>query len=492
MGMTRRRFIQSSLATGSALVAVPASVHAKPFSRIIGANDTINIAIIGLHGRGRDHIEFFSKVPGVRISALCEVDSAILNEEVAKFKANQKTVASYTDYRKVLDDKEVDAVTIATPNHWHSLMAIWACQAGKDVYVEKPVSHNVWEGRKLVEAARKYNRIVQAGIQSRSDKAFPEVIEYLKQGNLGKIIAAYGLCYKRRESIGKVDGPQPIPQSVDYNLWSGPAPLVPLRRSKLHYDWHWQWAYGNGDIGNQGAHQMDQARRLLGQEDLPKRVMCIGGRFGYDDDGETANSQVAIFDYEPAPLIFEVQGLPRKKGDAAMGHLKGIRIGVVVKCENGYFAGGGGGGWVYDNNDKKIQQFVSDGGENHYGNFIEAVRSRKAEDLNGKILEGHISASLSHLANISYRLGQLSAPDVIQEAVKAQKPAAMESLERFEDNLFSNWIDLAKDRACLGPLLDIDSKNEKFVETGEYNISRWANDLLSQQYRAPFLVPEKV
>ena len=175
-----------------------------------------------------------------------------------------------------------------------------------------------------------------------------------------------------------------------------------------------------------------------------------------------------------------------------MGHLKGIRIGVVVKCENGYFAGGGGGGWVYDNNDKKIQQFVSDGGENHYGNFIEAVRSRKAEDLNGKILEGHISASLSHLANISYRLGQLSAPDVIQEAVKAQKPAAMESLERFEDNLFSNWIDLAKDRACLGPLLDIDSKNEKFVETGEYNISRWANDLLSQQYRAPFLVPEKV
>ena len=268
-------------------------------------------------------------------------------------------MVAYTDYRKVLDDKEVDAVVIATPNHWHSLMAIWACQAGKDVFVEKPISHNVWEGRKLVEAARKYNRIVQAGIQSRSDEAFPEVIDYLKQGNLGKIIAAYGLCYKPRESIGKVGGPHPIPKSVDYNLWSGPAPLVPLKRSRFHYDWHWQWAYGNGDIGNQGAHQMDQARRLLGQNGLPRRVMSIGGRFGYDDDGETANSQIAIFDYDPVPLIFEVQGLPRKRGDAAMGNFKGVRIGVIVKCEDGYFAGGGGGGWVYDNNDKKIRQFVS-------------------------------------------------------------------------------------------------------------------------------------
>lgn len=492
MDMTRRRFIQSSLATGSALLAVPASTYAKPFSQIIGANDTINVAIIGLNGRGRDHIKFFREIPGVRISALCEVDSDILNKEVAKFKANQEKVVSYTDYRKVLDDKEVDAVVIATPNHWHSLMAIWACQAGKDVFVEKPVSHNVWEGRKLVEAARKYNRIVQAGIQSRSDTAFPEVIDYLKQGNLGKIIAAYGLCYKRRKSIGKVGGPQPIPKSVDYNLWSGPAPLVPLRRSNLHYDWHWQWAYGNGDIGNQGAHQMDQARRLLGQENLPRRVMSIGGRFGYDDDGETANTQVAIFDYEPAPLIFEVQGLPRKRGDAAMGHLKGIRIGVVVKCENGYFAGGGGGGWVYDNNDKKIRQFVSSGGDLHFANFIEAMRSRKAEDLNGDILEGHITTSLSHMANISFRLGQSSAPEVIQEAVKSQQSAAMESVGRFEENLSANWIDLTKDRASLGPLLEIDAKNEKFVGTGEYSISRWANDMLTKHYREPFVVPEKV
>jgi predicted dehydrogenase len=401
-------------------------------------------------------------------------------------------VKTYIDYRKLLEDKDVDAVVIATPNHWHSLMGIWACQAGKDVYVEKPISHNVWEGRKLVEAALKYNRIVQAGIQSRSDTALPEIIDYLQQGNLGKLIAVYGLCYKRRESIGKVGGPQPIPKSVDYDLWSGPAPLVPLKRSRFHYDWHWQWDYGNGDIGNQGVHQMDQARRLIGENNLPRRVMSIGGRFGYDDDGETANTQIAILDYDPVPLIFEVQGLPRKRADAAMGNLKGIRVGVVVKCEDGYFAGGDGGGWIYDNKGNKIRQFSSSGGNLHHENFIEAMRSRNAEDLKGDILEGHISASLCHMANISFRLGQSSSPEVIKEAIKSQQPAALESLERFNDNLFENWIDLTKENAFLGPMLEFEPNKEKFIDEGDYSISHWANEMLTRHYREPFVLPEKV
>ena len=492
MKFTRRRFIQLSLTAGSGLMAVPASAYAKPFSKIIGANDTINVAVVGFNGKGGHHIELFHKLPGVRVTALCDVDSDILNREVDIFKARKEKVKTYTDYRKLLEDKDVDAVVIATPNHWHSLMGIWACQAGKDVYVEKPISHNISEGRKLVEAAQKYNRIVQAGIQSRSDPALPEVIDYLKQGDLGKIIAVYGVCYKRRKSIGKVAGPQPIPKTVDYNLWSGPAPLVPLRRASFHYDWHWQWAYGNGDIGNQGAHQMDQARRLIGQNNLPKRVMSIGGRFGYDDDGETANTQIAILDYDPVPLIFEVQGLPRKRADTAMGNLKGVRIGVVVKCEDGYFAGGSGGGWIYDNKNNKVRQFSSTGGDLHHVNFIDAMRSRNAGDLNGDILQGHISASLSHMANISFRLGQSSAPEVIREAVKSQQSAAMESVKRFQDNLSANWIDLNIDQASLGPWLGIDSKNEKFVSTGDYSISRWANEMLTRQYREPFIVPEKV
>ncbi len=492
MKFTRRRFIQLSLAAGSGLMAVPASAYAKPFSKIISANDTINVAVVGLRGKGSQHIQLFHELAGVRVTALCDVDSDILNREVDIFKARKEKVKTYTDYRKLLEDKDVDAVVIATPNHWHSLMGIWACQAGKDVYVEKPISHNVWEGRKLVEAARKYNRIVQAGIQSRSDPALLEVLDYLQQGDLGKIIVVYGVCYKRRESIGKVAGPQPIPKTVNYDLWSGPAPLVPLKRSRFHYDWHWQWDYGNGDIGNQGVHHMDQARRVLGKNTLLKRVMSIGGRFGYDDDGETANSQVAIFDYDPVPLIFEVQGLPLKKNSTAMGHLKGVRRGVVVKCEDGYFAGGSGGGWVYDNKGNKIKQFSSSGGERHNENFIDAMRSRNAKDLNGEILEGHISAALSHMANISYRLGQSSSPEVIKEAVKSQQPAALESLERFQDNLSANLIDLTKEDAFLGPWLEIDSNKEKFVDNGDYSISRWANDLLTRQYREPFVVPEKV
>jgi predicted dehydrogenase len=467
------------------------SAITKPFSKIIGANDEIRVAIVGLRGKGKHHIELFQALPGVRVAALCDVDTEILGREVEKFKARNEKVDSYIDIRELLDDKNIDAVIIATPNHWHSLMSIWACQAGKDVYVEKPVSHNVWEGSKLVEAARKYNRIVQAGTQSRSDEALQEVFNYVQKGNLGKIKAVYGLCYKRRDSIGKVNGPQPIPSSINYDLWTGPAPLIPLGRSRVHYDWHWIWDTGNGDIGNQGVHEMDQCRWVLGQNALPKRVMSFGGRFGYDDDGETPNSQIAIFDYEPVPLIFEVQGLPRKKGDTGMGNFKGVRVGLVVICEEGYFAGGGGGGWIYDNQGKKVRQFKGRGGEGHHTNFIKAMRSRNVKDLNADIREGHISSALCHLGNISHRLGQLSTPEELRESVKSQLEA-QESLDRFRNNLFSNWIDLSKARATLGPSLEFDNEKNQFIGGGEYSITRWANDLLTRQYREPFVVPKNV
>jgi predicted dehydrogenase len=488
--LTRRDFIKSSLATAAG-IGITTSLPTTVWSKVVGANDDIRVAVVGFRSQGAGHIERFHDLQGVRVVALCDADKAILDREVKKFKDRNEKVDAYLDVRRLLDDKNIDAVVTATPNHWHSLLTIWACQAGKDVYVEKPVSHNIWEGRKMVEAARKYKRIVQTGTQKRSDEAMHEAFGYIRQGNLGKIVVARGFCYKPRKSIGKVNGPQPIPKSVDYDLWTGPAPLGPLMRENLHYDWHWVWATGNGDIGNQGIHEMDLCRWALGQTKLAPRVMSIGGRFGYDDDAETANTQIAILDYEPAPLIFEVRGLPRRRDDSAMDNYKGVRIGIVIECEGGYFAGGGGGGWAYDNDGNKIKQFKGDGGARHHANFIEAVRSRKVSDLNADIIEGHISSALCHMGNISHRIGQLSSPDEIQEAIKAE-PNAEETFERFREHLFANWVDISKTRAVLGPWLQMDTRKEKFVGDGRFGITRWANELLRRDYREPFVVPEKV
>jgi predicted dehydrogenase len=476
--------MKGSLAAGAAL--------AVPFSRVQGANNDIRVGVVGFRGQGGGHIKRFIGIPGVRVVALCDVDREVIAGQVKKFEERNEPVAVYTDVRKMLEDKNIDAISTATPNHWHALITIWACQAGKDVYVEKPVSHNVWEGRKIVEAARKYNRIVQTGTQSRSSGALHDALEYINQGNLGKIQVARGFCYKRRKSIGKVPGPQPIPESVDYDLWTGPAPLKPLTRERLHYDWHWVWPTGNGDLGNQGIHQMDVCRWFLGQDKLPRRVMSIGGRFGYDDDGTTANTQIAVLDYEPAPIIFEVRGLPRRKDDSGMDHYKSTRIGVVIQCENGYHvADASGSGWSYDNKGNKIKQFAEPGAGEHQNNFIDAVRSRKVSDLNADILEGHLSSALCHLANISYRLGRKTPPEEIQEAIKTQ-PKIREVFGRFKDHLFSNWVDLEKDHPVLGASLDMDSDAERFVGSGPYSVTRWANDMLTRRYREPFVVPDKV
>ena len=467
--ITRRGFVKSSLAAGAVILT--------PYSRVRGANDDVRMAVIGLGNIGRDHFKRYQRMAGVRLVAVCEVDKKLMNSVLA----DNKRIEAYTDIRRLLDNKNIDAVTVGTPNHWHALASIWACQAGKDVKVEKPVSHNIWEGRKIVEAARKYKRIVQSGTESRSDSALQRVFEYIQKGNLGKILLARGFCYKRRQSIGKVDGPQPIPESINYDLWCGPAPKGPLMRRKLHYDWHWVWATGNGDIGNQGAHEIDMCRWALGQKSLAPRVMSIGGRFGYIDDGETANTQITILDYKPAPIIFEVRGLP------STDNYKGIRIGIVIECENGYFAGGAGGGWIYDNNGKKVKQYSSDGGDGHSPNFLKAIRSRKVSDLNADIEVGHTSAALGHMANISHRIGQESSREKIMEAIKGNKKM-VDSFERFQENLLVNGVDIQKTPRMLGPWLTMDVEKERFV--GEFSAE--ANNLLTRDYRKPFVVPDQV
>jgi predicted dehydrogenase len=354
--------------------------------------------------------------------------------------------------------------------------------------VEKPISHNVWEGRKAVEAARKHGRIVQGGTQNRSDVGFREAVEYIQQGNLGRILWAHGLWFKMRPSIGRVDGPQKVPEHIDYNLWTGPAPLKPLMRERLHYDWHWFWDTGNGDMANLGVHQIDDCVWAIGQSGLPRRVISIGGRFGYTDDAETPNTQMAIFDYEPAPIIIEVRGLPRAKGVRGMDSYRGVRSGNIIQCENGYFAGGRGGGWAYDNDGKKIRQFKGDGGGGHQANFIQAMRSRKVSDLHADVLEGHYSAALCHIANISHRLGRKSSPEQVKQAV-GDNQEALETFKRFEKHLAANEVDIEKTPLVLGPWLKIDSGTEKFV--GDSPLGR-ANELLKRNYREPFVVPDKV
>jgi len=480
--ITRRNFLKSSLAAGATLTI--------PFSRVRGANDDIRVAVVGIGSQGSNHINWFRQIPGVRVVAICDADKSFLEREEKKFTDCNEKVGTYIDYRKLLEDKSIDAIVTATPNHWHALVTVWACQAGKDVYVEKPVSHDIWEGRKMVEAARKYNRIVQSGTQRRSDEGLQEAIQYVQQGNLGKIVFVRGIIYVRRDSIGKVAGPQPIPESVDYNLWCGPAPMEPLMRKNLHYDWHWVWPTGNGDFGNNGIHFMDVCRWVLAPDKnirgLAPGVMSIGGRFGYIDDGQTPNTQIVLLDYKPVPIIFEVRGLPRAKGDAAMDDYRGIRGGLVVQCENGYFAGGDGG-WAYDNDGKKIKQFTGTGGSGHHANFIKAVRSRKVSDLNADILEGHLSSALCHMGNVSYRLGSQASPDQIMEIIKGDKEMT-DSFERFEQHLLANGVDFKSTPRILGPTLTMDIESEKFV--GQF--SDKANELVKRNYREPFVVPQQV
>lgn len=476
--MTRREVL--GVATGAVgVLGLPASA----WGRILGANEDIRVAVVGFRGRGGSHIGAFSNMQGVRVVALCDCDETVLNRGVKALQDKGVAVDGYTDVRKVLERKDVDVIATATPNHWHSLITVWACQAGKDVYVEKPVSHNVWEGRQAVLAARKYRRIVQAGTQGRSSGAWREAWAWLAEGHIGKIQIARGLCYKRRESIGKVDGPQPIPKGVDYDLWCGPAEKLPLMRKNLHYDWHWVWNTGNGDLGNQGIHQMDIARWSLGKMELAHRVISIGGRLGYVDDGETANTQLVVLDWPDARIIFEVRGLPERSGSNAMDTYRGEAVGNVIECEGGYIAGNR----AYDKDGKLMKEFTGQGfrGGDHFANFIEAVRSRKVEDLNADVLEGHLSSALCHLGNISYRLGRQADPEEVRAAV-ATDAAAMETLSRMEEHLARNGVDLGRSRLTVGVPLRVDPKRERFVG------NRQADAFLTRQYRPGFEVPARV
>ena len=495
--ISRRKFlINTTMATAATLAGLQSGAGQAPYARILGANDDIRLAVVGIGsnvkigGKGKQDIREWRKVPGVRIVALCDVDKDILDAEVEQFRLRNEKVEAYTDIRKLLENKDIDAISITTPNHWHALMAIWACQAGKDVFLQKPASHNIFEGRKMVEAARKYKRVMQCTSTARSG-GIKEALDFARQGGLGKVKYIHGVNYKPRMSIGKVSEPTPIPKNLDYDLWSGPAPVLPVNREYLHYDWHWDFNYGNGDLGNMGIHFLDGCRMATGQG-MPPNVISLGGRFGYDDDGETPNSLFTFYDYKPAPVIFEVRGLPKdksylstqwdKNANLSMDSLNGLRTGVIVYCENGYVANNK----AYDLAGKLVQEFSPEG-EGMYANFIKTMRTRKVKELEGDILEGHLSAGLIHMANISYRIGKTATPGEINERMSGHK-VSVDTLENFQEHLAVNGIDLNKTRATMGPMLTLNADTERF--TGEF--SKEANQLVSRNYRAPFVVPEKV
>ena len=433
--MNRRTFIQSSA------IAMASGMTAR------GANDRINVAVIGVRGRGRDHITSYAKLPEARVAGICDIDQAQIERAVAFTDklTGYKPQKTYQDIRKLLEDKDIDAVSIATCNHWHALATIWACQAGKDVYVEKPASHEIWEGRKMVEAARKYNRIVQVGMQSRTTDHKIKAMQLLHDGVIGKIYMAKGLCFKRRKSIGhSPDGA--VPPGVDYNTWLGPAQMRPFNPNRFHYNWHWFWDTGNGDIGNQGVHEMDICRWGLNKHTLPEMVACEGGKFVYSDDQETPNTQLAIFKYDDCELQFEVRGLITG-GESSIAYDGSNFIGNLFYGSEGWMSIDLNGYQIYRGEDRKMAEQmkytepIEWDTTPHIQNFLKAVRSRNHKDLTCDVEEGHLSAAMVNMSNISYSTGRK---------------------------------------------LHFDPKAERFVNDDE------ANTYITRKYRPPFVVPENV
>jgi len=488
MSLSRRYFLQAAAAVAGGCTLKPEIVCGADQVVSKSANDKLGVAMIGTGGRGGEHLSQLAGRVDAEVLYLCDVDLKHAGAKLKAVEAKQgRAPEIMQDFRKALEDPNVDVISTATPNHWHSLVSILAMQAGKHVYVEKPVSHNVWEGRQMVGWARQLNKICQAGMQSRSSPSLHEAVKYVRDGQLGKIQYVIGTCYKPRKSIGKLDHPLQIPESVNYDLWCGPAAKVDLYRPRLHYDWHWDFNTGNGDMGNQGIHQMDIARWFLGESALSPRVMSIGGRVGYDDAGDTPNTQIAYHAYEKAPLIFETRGLPKKDLDwgTGMDRFRGSQIGVIVQCENGYvLIPNYTQATVFSPDGEKLKEWKAGGDsvKRHFDNFFDAVRSGKHTDLNGEILEGHISSALCHTGAISYLLGKHQPAAEVEKEV-AKIPLWADSYKRMNEHLLANGVDINDPKMAVGPWLEMDPVQERFITNDP------ANKLLTRDYRAGYVVP---
>lgn len=502
---SRRTFIRNTSALSVATLI--GGVHTQTSRASTMVNSQMNAAIIGTGGRGNDHIAEMIKAENATITHICEVDASIAASKASAIEGKQGSKPEIVpDIRKLLENKSIDVVTVATPNHWHALAGIWAMQAGKHAYIEKPVCYSIEEGTALVAAARKYNRMCQVGTQCRSSTACIEAAQFIQSGGIGDVKFARGLCYKRRASIGPI-GDYPVPESVDFDLWSGPAEFTTpkVTRPKFHYDWHWQRQYGNGDSGNQGPHQTDVARWGLGIDTHPNAILSYGGRLGYQaekndpnfvDAGDTANTLVTVFDYGDKCIVFETRGLSvDDSADEELNRLfdskTGNKVGVVFYGSKGYVVQRSYEYCVaYDKEFNVIKEFKAKGGLNtaHFVNFLSACEKGDHKLLNADVREGHLSAGLSHLGNISYYLGEktLVTAEELKKSLGGIRSLDDNSatVDRTVAHLTKNGVDLGKYKLSLGALLKFDPTKEVFTNNEE------ANKMLGRKYRPGFECPK--
>jgi predicted dehydrogenase len=488
--LSRRDFVERSLLAASVALAagfpVGSARAAEPGDvRPAGPNSKLRVAVIGVNGQGGAHVGEWVKNPDVDLVAICDCDPAAYEKAVKRIKDQWRLPKYVQDVRKLLEDKEIDAVSIATPNHWHAVMAVWAMQAGKDVYVEKPCSHNVHEGRVITQWARKLGRICQMGVQSRSMPGMRDALAFIHEGKVGPVKFARAICYRLRNSIGLVDTPAPVPEGLDLDLWCGPAPkAVPIRK-KFHYDWHWVFDTGNGDLGNQNPHELDKARWGLQKQELPKQVISLGGRLGYVDNGNVANCQLTFYRWDDAFLISDVRGLPIKtpithglKGGGPFKGAANIWYGTegYVICPN-YNSG-----VAFDYDGHEIAKWTGGEYQAHFANFVKAIRSRNHKDLHLDIEDGHLSSALAHLGNVSYRTGT-EVPTGTRPSEWTNDRGVAETLDGFESYLRENDVDFNQTKYYLGRALTIDPKTELSTDAA-------ANALFTREYRKGYELPE--
>jgi len=504
--LNRRSFIKNT-----AIATAVAGLSARSFAQSTGANGDLRVAVVGFRSRGMEHIKELQKIKGVRIVALCDVDSNVLAKGLKAIPGAK----GYADIRKMLEDKDIDAVSIASPNHLHSIQGIWTLQAGKHLFIEKPLSHNIFEGQQLVAASQHFNKlIVQAGTQSRSGAGIIAAVKDVHAGKYGKVKVARAICYKRRKSIGPAKKNE-IPSTIDYDLWNGPADIQESIRGNqsdknaettsagaVHYDWHWFWNYGGGDLCNQAIHEIDIARWFLGTHEVAPEVVSVGGRFGYVDCAETPNTFISIHNYAAAPLITEVYGLTADgKMNGPMNKFgkfkKAPDIGIVVECENGTIVVPDyNSAQAYDTKGEQTKSYgkaveqvdLTGGASGHHANWVACIRKGSSEGIHAPVRECHLSTALVHSANISFRLGAKKSSGEIAEAVKANAGLA-EAYGRMKDHLGVNGVNLDETKAVLGVPLTQDTKTELFTGANAEAANR---DLVAKREgRAGFKIPTK-
>lgn len=459
--------------------------------RAMGANDRIRVALIGCGGRAASHARVFPLLSNVEVVALCDPDTAQMADLVAgtlkrsEGQIDLSKAKQYVDYRKVYESKDVDAVVISSPNYWHTLHSIQAMEAGKDVFCEKPVSHSVWEGQQLVAASKKYGRVIAAGFQNRSDPGPIEGIQFVQEGNMGKILSVHACCFRNRSSIGaKLDKPLVPPSTVDYNLWLGPMQDVPMWRPQFHYDWHWVWNTGDGDIGNQCPHEIDMMCWVLGDPALPSNMRAIGNRFGWNDAGETPNMHTAWFKMKNTPCTIEVNDLWLAPDRNVAGARDGIRVGIIVRCEGGELRGGRGGMSAYGEDGKPFKKFPGNGGESHQQNFIDAMRAGSNKGLRSKVEVAERSSAVAHLTNISIRAGKEGQMKWVNNYIGDNE--IVQTIVADQNKQLKAWgIDNPK--YVVGKFLKIDSKKRE-VTAQDADIK----DLVRLPNRPEFSVPELI